>query len=63
MASDNDFHSNLTLYFILKNNYGLNYNKSFVYLLCCSDIPLDIDSVNININNKEKMSKDKEVGR
>jgi len=27
----------------------------------CSDIPPDIDDIVITVNNKEKMSKDKEV--
>jgi len=31
------------------------------FTLCCSDIPPDIDDVVIAVNNKEKMSKDKEV--
>lgn len=32
-----------------------------LYTLCCSDIPPDIDDVVVTVNNKEKMSKDKEV--
>ena len=32
-----------------------------LYALCCSDIPPDIDDIVITVNNKEKMSKDKEV--
>ena len=32
-----------------------------LYASCCSDIPPDIDDVVISVNNKEKMSKDKEV--